>query len=126
MSIDLTSVIPFGLGPLVEAILILKDFSADPVMSLGDRWRARAIHHLEEKLDREFRERPRLDTEQAALAMVHGVARELHTAGKALLAAAKRMKDKADAVGASQTHQAAQRALRNAQALLGEHGDVNA
>jgi len=126
MSIDLTSVIPFGLAPLVEAILILKDFSADPVMSIGDRWRARALYHLEQRLDRELRERPRLDTEQAALAMVHSVARELQTAGHALLTAARRMKDKGDAVGASRTHKAALRALRNAQALLGEQGDVSA
>lgn len=118
MSINLQSVTAFGLGPLVEALLILKDFSPDPVMGLGDRWRARAVYHLEQKLDRELRERPRLDTDQAALAMVKGVARELQVAGQALAGAAKRMKDKGDAVGASQTHQAAMRALEAAHALL--------
>jgi hypothetical protein len=59
---------------------------------VGKRWLMAAAEHLAQKLDRSFRETPRIHTDQQALAMVKGIAQELDKAASALKVAAESLK----------------------------------
>lgn len=86
---------------------------------VGRHWLERAEHHLNQRLDRSFRDRPPLTSEQAALAILKDAGVELHRAGESLRAAAEKLKHAGVGLAANHAMQAAQRALSVAQGLNG-------
>jgi hypothetical protein len=103
-----------------NAITALVD---DAESAIGTAVRARVVHHLVSKVERErFPEMARTPrTEQQALAMIRGVATELRQAGKALALAALQLNDAGKGRPANLAHQAAQRAEHLANELVPEH-----
>lgn len=85
---------------------------------LGRRLRDHAIAHLERRFEATLRDRPRIDSEQAAMNLLREVARELQCAGTSLADAAKALKDAGKGYRASQAHAASQRALKAAEEIL--------
>lgn len=80
----------------------------------------RTRRRLCQQLDRRFRDRPVIDSEQAALNILRGAGDELTAAATALAEAAAALRGAGQGFRASQAHQAAQRAARAAQELA--HG----
>jgi hypothetical protein len=111
----------FGGSPseAVEALLGPKQDAGDPPGPVGKSWRQRAAAHLAEKLDRYFRDRVPLRTEQLALAEIKRIALIVKDSSEALLSCAERMKSKGDRVGAADAFMAYQRFRDEARALLG-------
>jgi len=117
-----------AVGPVVDvrsvedwdaAIQLLQECLLQVDSVVGERWVHRAQEHLQRKLDRQFRDRPAVDSEQAAMVMIRGVAEELNAAAGALFAAAEALKSSgATPYKASQAYQAAQRAKRAALELV--------
>jgi hypothetical protein len=91
----------------------------DIVGPVGMAWRERAAAHLHAKLDRYFRDRIPLRSEQVALAEIKRIALVVRDASEALLACAERMKSKGDRTGAADAFRAYQRFRDEARALLG-------
>jgi hypothetical protein len=91
----------------------------DAVGPIGMAWRQRAAAHLAEKLDRYFRDRVPLRTEQLAHAEIKRIALLVQDASQALFACAERMKNKGDRTGAADAFRAYQRFRDEARALLG-------
>lgn len=89
---------------------------------VGLSWRHRAALHLTNRLQRILRAdlpMPLPSDEQAAMALIRGVAENLMTASSALGWAAARLKDKGDPNGANQTMRASLQAREHARALVG-------
>lgn len=110
--------------------LLLKGTFADGVTirdyglphPVGLTWRHRAALHLTNRLQRILRAdlpMPLPSDEQAAMALIRGVADNLMTASSALGWAASRLKEKGDPNGASQTMRASLQARAHARALVG-------
>lgn len=95
-------------------------FDQDQQHPFAIKWLTRAKEHLLEKLDRQFRDRPRLDTEQAALSMIRGVATELRAAAMALLEAGEHLRIAGRGYQANQARQAGLRAQQAAAELIDE------
>ncbi len=86
------------------------------------RWHERIAARIANQMDRELREGcpDRLpDNEQAALAMIRSIARELEEAADALEQAAQRLKRAGDGVGAAQTMHMAKKKRDAARGLVG-------
>lgn len=87
------------------------------IPAVGLMWLHHAIAHLNKRLDASFRDRPRIDNEQAAVAIIKSVAADLKAAGTALLEAAEKLKDAHQGHAASKAHLAGKHALQAAQEL---------
>jgi hypothetical protein len=87
--------------------------------AVGKSWRLRAVASLGDKLDRSFRDRMPLRTEQVALAEIKRIALIVKESSEALLSCAERMKSKGDRTGAADAFRAYQRFRDEARALLG-------
>ena len=74
---------------------------------IGRRWRLRAADRLAQKIETDLRGgRPPFSTEAAALAVLKETARDLRQAGEALGAAAQRLREKGDGLGANRAYMA--------------------
>jgi hypothetical protein len=104
-----------------RAMDILRDVPED-IGPVGLTWRQHAAVAVGTKLDRYFRDRVPLRTEQLAHAEIKRIALLVQDASEALLSCAERMRSKGDRTGAADAFRAYQRFSREAQALLG--GDV--
>lgn len=86
---------------------------------LGIEWLRRAQAKLLRRFESELTgKRPRITTEEAAMAMLKGASLELETAGKALDAAAEQLRDLGKGHLASQAKQAASQARAAAGELV--------
>ena len=87
--------------------------------ALGKIWLQRATHRLQERADRWVRGGVGLpSSEQAALAIIHGTAEELRSAGRALEAAAEALRAAGAALPANQAKRASTKALASAEGLV--------
>jgi hypothetical protein len=101
-----------------QAMDILRDVPVD-IGPVGLTWRQHAAIALGHKLDRSFRDRMPLRTEQVALAEIKRIALIVKESSEALLSCAERMKSKGDRTGAADAFRAYQRFRDEARALLG-------
>jgi hypothetical protein len=93
--------------------------NTDVISVVGKTWRQRAAASLATKLDRQFRDRVPLRTEQLALAEIKRIALIVKESSEALLSCAERMKSKGDRTGAADAFRTYQRFRDEARALLG-------
>lgn len=85
----------------------------------GAHLRERIIRRLVEDLDRDYRSTPRIQSEEAAMALIKGMASELTHAAQALYRGAEAVKRRGGLGAlASELHHAAKRADRAAQELV--------
>jgi hypothetical protein len=84
---------------------------------VGSQWLARAADSLAYKVDRSFRDGPKVTTEQQAMAFVKGLAPHFLDASKALLKAAETFKAMGKALPANEAYLAHKRAAAKAQEL---------
>lgn len=100
----------------LEAALRLLD--EDTGTDVGNKFRQRAMFHLNRRLERELRERPIFDSEQAVMAVLKDTARALQSAGADLEAAARALKDRGVGLMANRMHEASKRAFAAAEGLV--------
>lgn len=86
---------------------------------VAERLRERVVERIADHIEREVQDPARMPrTEQAALALIRGVAEELRKAGQELAVAARVLKDNGYGLPANRAHQAAQRAESMANELV--------
>jgi hypothetical protein len=84
---------------------------------LGQQWLNRAAQHVAQKLDRSFRDGPKINTEQHAMAYIKSYAPHFLDASQSLLKAAETFKAMGKALAANEAYLAYKRAAAKAQEL---------